>query len=209
MPDRIRKMGPRRTEELDTGRSKRLVIGVSVALVVCMVLVIGLVIAGGGDDKSSSIKAQATGTAQPATAPTTAAETSGIEQVEVPPLSVYLRRNPFKPLVNMEEQTLPTVTDTTGTGPAGGTVTIPPELVSGSSNPGDVVSTATLLEAVYEQDGRTLARLRIADQVFDGVTVGDVFGQHYKLLALGADSSATILYGDERMKLYTGQSIYW
>jgi len=208
MPEKIRKMGPRRIDEPVASRNKKIVISVSVVALACLAVVLGLVFAGGGT-KPESIKAQAeNGTEQPTpisapeSAPTKAADSSGIEAVEVPPLSIYYRRNPFKPLVNMQEATLPTGTGT-------GTVTVPPELATGSSSAGQVVSRATTLEAVYEQDGRLLARVRIADQVFDGLAAGDVFASHYKLLSLGGDSSATILYGDERMKVYTGQSIYW
>jgi len=39
--------------------------------------------------------------------------------------------------------------------------------------------------------------------------VGDIFGDNYKLLAIGRDASATILYGDERFTIFVGQSIYW
>lgn len=210
MPERIRKMNPRKAGESGAGGKKKALLAVSVVLLACLAIVLGLVFAGGGD-KSKSIKAQSSGTAQAQSAPTSAAaatESSGIEKVEVPPLSIYLRRNPFKPLVNMEEPTVPT-TPTTGSGPAGGTVTVPPALASGSNNSGDVVSRITSLEGVYELDGKTYARIRVADQLFDNLAAGDVFAEHYKVLAIGADSSATILYGDERIKVYTGQSIYW
>lgn len=208
MPERIRKMNPRRAGESGAGGKKKALLAASVVLLACLVIVLGLVFAGGGD-KSKSIKAQSSGAVQAQSTPTAATTAStGIEQVEVPPLSIYRRRNPFKPLVNMEEPTVPT-TPTTGTGPTGGTVTVPPALASGSNNPGDVVSRVTSLEGVYEQDGKMYARIRVADQVFDNLAAGDVFAEHYKVLAIGADSSATILYGDERIKVYTGQSIYW
>lgn len=208
MPERIRKMNPRKAGEPGAGGKKKAYLAVSVVVLACLAIVLGLVFAGGGD-KSKSIKAQSSGAAQAPSTPTAAATAStGIEKVEVPPLSIYRRRNPFKPLVNMDptETTTPT---TTGTGLTGGTVTVPPALASGSNNPGDVVSRVTSLEGVYEQDGRMYARIRVADEVFDNLAAGDVFAEHYKVLAIGSDSSATILYGDERIKVYTGQSIYW
>ena len=209
MPERIKKMNPRKAVESRAGGKRKVYFAVSVVVLSCLAIVLGLVFAGGGD-KSKSIKAQSSGSAQAQSTPAAATTAStGIEQVEVPPLSIYRRRNPFKPLVNMEEPTVPTTTATTGTGPAGGTVTVPPGLVSGSSNPGDVVSRVTSLEGIYEQDGKMCARIRVADQVFENLATGDIFAEHYKLLSIGADSSATILYGDERIKVYTGQSIYW
>jgi hypothetical protein len=212
MVDRIRKMGPRKIGDSGMStRRKAVLVGCGV-LVACATLALGIVLAsGGGGSKASGIKAQAqttTAQAQSTTPSAASTETSGLEKVEVPPLSIYGRRNPFKPLVNMEQQTSPT-TPTTPTTPGTGVVTVPEGLVSGGNTAGEVISREITLEGVFEENGNLYARLRVADKVFDRLAAGDTFAGNFKLLALGKDSGATILYGDERLTVYTGQSIYW
>jgi hypothetical protein len=130
--------------------------------------------------------------------------------VQVPPLSVYHRRNIFRPLVAVQEPTTTTNPSTTGTAGAGaGVITLPPELDPTGREVGSVVATALTLEGVFEQNGKLLARIRIGDALFEKVAVGEVFGINYKLLSLGKDSSATVLYGDERFTIFAGQSLYW
>ena len=86
---------------------------------------------------------------------------------------------------------------------------MPEGLVSGGNTAGEVISREITLEGVFEENGNLYARLRVADKVFDRLAAGDTFAGNFKLLALGKDSGATILYGDERLTVYTGQSIYW
>jgi hypothetical protein len=202
MADRIKKMKPRRTG--DTYSVRTLVVAGCIA-VICVTLVLGIVFAVGGSSgkQGKGIEAQtAPGTSSTTPAGTTVAPSGQTDasQVEAPPLSIYRRRNPFKPLVNMEASS-------TGTG--AGVVTVPPGLDGGASNVGDVVSRSITLEGTSEQDGRLFARIRVGDQLYDRVAVGDTFGDSYKLLSMGKDSNATILYGDERFTVYVGQSIYW
>ena len=206
-----RKMKPRKTGD---GRKQSFALAAVVA-VACLALTLGIIFiigSGKGQKDSRGIAAQTSGTVQPAGTSSAAQPALTIEQVEVPPLSIYHRRNPFKPLVNMEEaaaETTPTTPTTPGAG-ATGLVTIPPELVQlGRETPGEVVSRAVTLEGVFEQEGKSFARIWVADRLFEKVAVGDTFGDNYKLLAIGRDASATILYGDERFTVFVGQSIYW
>ncbi len=209
MSDLPKKMKPKRIEN-DENRKKSVII---IAGIVCVALLVGILIAvgsGGGKKEKSALKAQTetqVQSGQQTMTGTTAQTTSALEQVMVPPLSIYRRRNPFKPLVNMDpvEPTQPT-----GTGQAGsGYVTVPPEISNQTNQPGEVLSRTITLESVHEEDGRLYARIRVADQLYDRVGVGDRFADNFKVLSLGSDGSATILYGDERITLYTGQTVNW
>jgi hypothetical protein len=155
-----------------------------------------------GGKKNSQIVAQTS--APTSSAPTTSAPQKevNIEELQVPPLSIYRRRNPFKPLVNMEapQQTAAA----TGTG---GVVVVPNEIDPNSTNP--VISKVITLEGIFEENGNRFARIRVADELFEKVAKGEVFANNYKLLSIDGDSSATILYGDERFTIYVGQSLYW
>jgi hypothetical protein len=72
-----------------------------------------------------------------------------------------------------------------------------------------VLATQVTLEGVSVQSGKASARISVGDQVFDNLSLGDVFDNSYKLLEINKDGSATILYGDERFTVQVGQSIYW
>ena len=218
MASRVKKMGPRRIADSGSSHRKRtfVLIGCGV-LIACVTLAVGLALAtGGGGGKARNIAAQTaaqTTTAQTqATTPTTGAQPPAVDQIEVPALSIYRRRNPFKPLVDMVGTNTTTGTSTpttTGTGPGSGVVTVPSGLVSGGNTAGSVISREITLDGVVTEGGIQYARLRVADQLYDRIAVGDTFGDNFKLLSIGAGSSATILFGDERMTVYTGQSIYW
>ena len=208
----IKKMKPR-----DAGDSRNQTLTmVAVALVACLALALSIIFiigSGKGQKAGRGIVAQTSGPTVSSSGTSSTAQTKlTIEQVEVPPLSIYHRRNPFKPLINMEQSAAvaPTTSATTpGAGPAG-VVTIPPQLEPpGSPSAGEVVSSAVTLEGVFEQEGNRFARIWVADKLFEKVAVGDVFGDNYKLLAIGGDASAKILYGDERFTIFVGQSIYW
>ena len=213
MPE-VRKMRPKK---VDDGQDQTIAL-VAVVAVACLALALSIIFiigSGKGQKAGRRITAQTSGTAQPAVTSSAAQTTLTIEQVEVPPLSIYHRRNPFKPLVDMEAEaavTTPTETTTPTTAGAGssGVVTIPPQLVQlGREVPGEVVSRAITLEGVFRQEGKRFARIWVADKLFEKVAAGDTFGDNYKLLAIGRDASATILYGDERFTVFVGQSIYW
>jgi hypothetical protein len=207
MSRELKKMKPRTMTDTAEKRLRT----VAIVMVLCLLLVIGIVVAiSPGKSKKRNITAQ---TSQPTSS--AAAKTADIETVMVPPLSVYRRRNIFKPLVSMEESSTPGAA-TTGVGTTGGAassspnyVTLPPELDASGQEVGTVISTAITLEGVFEQDGNMYARIRVGDNLFEKVAVGDVFADYYKMLAIGKDSSATILYGDERFSIFTGQSLYW
>jgi len=213
MPE-VRKMRPKK---VDDGQDQTIAL-VAVVAVACLALALSIIFiigSGKGQKAGRRITAQTSGTAQPAVTSSAAQTTLTIEQVEVPPLSIYHRRNPFKPLLDMEtEAAVTTSTETTtpttpGAG-ASGVVTIPPQLVQlGREVPGEVVSRAITLEGVFRQEGKRFARIWVADKLFEKVAAGDTFGDNYKLLAIGRDASATILYGDERFTVFVGQSIYW
>ncbi len=209
MPQEIRKMKPKRSVDSAEHRLRT----IAIVMVLCLFLVIGILLAtSSGKGNKGAITAQTT-TSQ---ASQPAASTTTIESVLVPPLSIYRRRNIFKPLVDMNAgQTQATTTGggVTGggaTGAAAAVITLPPELDASGMAVGSVVSTALTLDGVFSEGDKLYARIRIGDQLFDKVAVGDVFGSNYKLLALGKDdSSATVLYGDERFTIFTGQSLYW
>lgn len=211
MAEKMRKMKPRRAGDGQESSSVKLAWLVG-AIGLCILLISGIAIASGGREKQApSIRAQegdsSTAPAAPATS-VPAAPKAKIESVEVPPLTIYRRRNPFAPLVNMETAKPGTTSvPTAGAGPAS-TVTVPAELRTGSSPVPETQSLAITLDSVKKQDGKAVARIRVGDQVFDGVAIGQDFAEHYKVLSIGSDSSATILFGDERFTIFAGQSIY-
>ncbi|MCJ7653231.1 MAG: hypothetical protein MUO75_05980 [Actinobacteria bacterium] len=205
----IKKMQPRKVS--DSQNQTMAIVAVVMVAALAVALIILFVVGGKGRNTGRGIAAQTSGTVQSSGTSSAAQPTLTIEQVEVPPLSVYRRRNPFKPLINLEQSAAvtPTTSATTGAG-AAGTVTIPPQLEPpGSPSAGEVISRAVTLEGVFEQGGKKSARIWVADRLFEAVAVGDIFGDNYKLLAIGRDASATILYGDERFTVFVGQSIYW
>jgi len=204
MGQEIRKMKPRKAVE---SSDRRLAL-VAAVLAVCVALTLGIVflVSGNRRENGEGIVAQQ-GSAPTGTTP--AAPKLTIEQVEVPPLSIYHRRNPFRPLVDLEASVPVPAGTSTPTGGAANVITVPPELNTGTSASDNVVSRALTLERIFQQDDRLFARIRVADQLFEKVAVGESFGENYKLLALDKDSSAIILYGDERFTVYSGQSIYW
>lgn len=210
MSRELKKMKPRIVRDSTEQRLR----AIAIVMALCLLLVIGIVVVTGtGKGKKGGITAQ---TSQPTSSAAASAKSStNIESVLVPPLSVYRRRNVFKPLVSMETPES-SATTTTQTGTAGGAavgtarvITLPPELDATGAEVGSVVSTALTLEGIFEQDGKMYARIRLGDNLFEKVAVGEIFAGYYKLLALGKDSSASILYGDERFSIFTGQSLYW
>ena len=211
MPQKIKKMRPKRIDEENSNSVKIARIVGAVGL--CVLLVAGIAIATSSSNKGGGgIRAQGSTptSTTPGTTPQTttpAASKLTIEQVQAPPLSIYRRRNPFEPLVNEEAQTTATTITATG-GAALNVVTVPPQLRTDSNGVPETVSTAITLEGVTKQADATVARISVAGQVFDNIAVGQTFADNYKLLSIGGDSSATILFGDERFTIYTGQSIY-
>ena len=215
MPKKVKKMSPR---SINVNRNKGFAITAAV-LVVILVVVLGILIFTGGNDSKREIVAQeseenSNGSEESAT-PTTATTTGlSIEQVEVPPLSINRRRNPFRPLLDQKsriECALEEVAPITPLG--GGIVTVPPELERGHSGgpatEAEVVSTIVTLEDIFEEDGKLYASITVADQLFGKVVQGETFAESYKLLVLSRESGATILFGDERFTFFVGQSIYW
>jgi hypothetical protein len=209
MADSIRKLKPKKTEE-SNGRSTLII----VVSVVCVALAIGIlaIVNSGGKSPGKSILAQTSSTSSGssatssavATAPVITAPALSLDQILAPPLSIYRRRNPFRPLVTTFYQPV-----TAGTGGAG-VITVPPELdQQEAGGNGSVLATQVTLEGVSVQSGKASARISVGDQVFDNLSLGDVFDNSYKLLEINKDGSATILYGDERFTVQVGQSIYW
>ncbi|PKQ28441.1 MAG: hypothetical protein CVT63_02775 [Candidatus Anoxymicrobium japonicum] len=209
MSQRIKKMKPKSVDERNSETSSVKIAWIVGAVGLCVLLVAGIAIAtGGGSRKNGAgIMAQASPAATPATTSSSTPASSGliIEQVQVPPLSIYKRRNPFEPLVNMET---PMVESATQTGAGVRVVNVPPELRRGASSQDAIASTAITLDGILREGGNSFAKLRVGDQTFDRVEVGGVFGEHYKLLTVGGNASATVLFGDERVTIFTGQSIY-
>lgn len=203
MAQRVRKMKPKKVE----GERTRAMLITVVALLVVLAVVMGIaVIKGGGSDVERGIVAQED------TAPSDSAPDNGlvITDVEVPGLSVYRRRNPFKPLIDLKS-TIECVEEEAPITPlGGGVIQVPPELNPGvpESSP-EIVATMVSLEEIREEGGTLFARVRVGDQLFEKVAVGDTFAENYRLLALGRETGATVLYGDERFSLFLGQSIYW
>src|SRR5665647_1780518 len=212
MPKKIKKMRPKRMDEENSNSVKIAWIVGAVGL--CVLLVAGIAIAtSGGKKKDAGIRAQTstpTTTTPASSTPQTstpAAPKLTLEEIQAPPLSIYRRRNPFEPLVNLEVVTVPVGSTPTG-GAAVNVVTVPPQLRTGSNGVPETVSTSITLESVTKQGDKSVARINVAGQVFGNVAVGQTFADNYKLLSIGGDSSATILFGDERFTIFTGQSIY-
>lgn len=207
MPDNLKKLKPKkvRSSESVARNKKLLTAGVIASATLFVVVMLLLLLSSGGGPPGEGIVAQ-----DQESAPTEGADEATIEQMKVPPISIYRLKNPFQPLkdekvtIDCGELVCPVV-------PAGGgMVVMPPELTgeAGSVAP-QVVSTVVTLEEIFEEDGRLFARITVGDQLFEKVACGDVFANHYKLLTLSKRTGATILYGDERYSFCIGQSIYW
>ena len=217
MTRKVKKMSPK---AIDVNRNKGFAITAAV-LVGILVVVLGTLIFTGdkGNDGKKGISAQesegdSTGSEEGETTTTTTG--ISIEQVEVPPLSINRRRNPFKPLIDKKRTISCTIEESAPVQPlGGGIVTVPPELERGrTGDPAEtgeteVVSTIVTLEDIYEEDGKLFASIRVADQLFGKLVEGDTFAENYKLLVLDRVSGATVLFGDERFSFFVGQSIYW
>lgn len=210
MPQKIRKMKPKR--QGDAKQSSVKLAWMVGAIGLCILLVAGIIIATGGNGKKQKkITAQEETTpATPQTSTPAATTTLTLEQVQVPPISIYRRRNPFEPLVNMDSMSVGSSPGSAGVGTSTGSrvVRVPEQLRSGANPPPEVLSRAITLDGIARQDGKPLAKIRVGEQLFDNIAVGQTFGEHYKLLSVGDDTSATILFGDERFTIFTGQSIY-
>jgi len=216
MTGKVKKMRPRAIEE-NRGKWSAITAGV---LAILLVVILGvLIFTGGGGDGNRGIVAQESEEATPAAeegTETTTTEGLTIEQVEVPPLSINRRRNPFRPLICWKQTWACDIEEAAPVEPlGGGLVTVPPELERGrTGDPAEtgepeVVSTIITLEDIYEEDGKLYASIRVADQLFSKVVEGETFAENYKLLVLDRASGATVLFGDERFSFYVGQSIYW
>ena len=216
MPRKVKKMSPK---VIDVNRNKGFAI-IAAVLVGILVVVLGtLIFTGGkGNDGKKGISAQesegdSTGSEEGETTTTTTG--ISIEQVDVPPLSINRRRNPFKPLLDKKRTIACEIEEAAPVEPlGGGIVTVPPELERGRTGPAEtgepeVVSTIVTLEDIYEDDGKLYASIRVADQLFAKVVEGETFAENYKLLVLDRVSGATVLFGDERFSFFVGQSIYW
>ncbi len=209
MAQKIKKMKPRSQKEDNAGSVKLAWAVGGVGL--CILLIAGILIATGSNGrKSERITAQeSTATSSPSTQATTpAASKVTIEEVQVPPISIYRRRNPFEPLVNMDAAGSAPVPTGTGVGVDTRVVRVPEQLRGGANPPEEILSRAVTLDGISKVDGAKVAKIRVGDQVFDNVSAGQTFGEYYKVLSIEDDSSATILYGDERFSVFTGQSIY-
>jgi len=224
MAGKVKKMSPK----VIGGSRNRWLAATAGVLAVLLIIIIGALMLTGerGGEADRGTRAQETQEAAPGATPaaeegtaTTTTEGLTIEQVEVPPLSINRRRNPFRPLIcwkqtwacNIDEAAV-----TTGEVPAAGSglVTVPPELqrgrqASGETGEPEVLSTVITLENIYEEDGKQYASIRVADQLFPKVVEGETFAENYKLLVLDRASGATVLFGDERFTFSVGQSIYW
>jgi len=216
MTGKVKKMRPRAIEE---NRGKWLGITAGVLAILLVVILGVLVFTGGGGDGNRGIVAQESEEATPATEEGVEVEsTEGltIEQVEISPLSINRRRNPFKPLICWKQSWACSIEEAAPVEPlGGGLVTVPPELERGrtggpaEAGEPEVVSTIITLEDIYEEDGKLYASITVADQLFGKVVEGETFAENYKLLVLDRASGATVLFGDERFSFYVGQSIYW
>ena len=217
MPRKVKKMSPK---SIEASRNRGLAITAAI-LVAILVVVLGITVFTGGKDNDvkSRIVAQESEDATPAAeegAETTTTEGITIEQVDVPPLSINRRRNPFKPLIDKKSTISCEIGELAPIQPlGGGLVTVPPELERGrtggpaETGEPELVSTIITLEDIYEEDGKLYASIRVADQQFSKVVEGETFAENYKLLVLDRVSGATVLFGDERFSFSVGQSIYW
>lgn len=223
MSSRMKKMRPKGSWNID----ERKLAVIAMVMVISVALALGVVFFARGsssEGKDSTMRAQAEGTT-PAATSSAASTIPTVEELEVPAISIYRERNIFEPLIDMANELGVSYEQTTeGTGVAasqGGTPvptatpsnlpsyrTIPPPLDPDGSR-GQVTSVVVVLEGVFEQDGIKFAQIRIGDQLYGKIAVGEIFGGCYKLVNINPGEVATILYGDEKITLGVGQSIYW
>jgi len=207
MAEKIRKMRPKK-QERDPAANSRKIAWLVAAVGLCALLVAGIVIAtsGSGNKKGRDIQAQV-GAATTPSGTTPSSAKVDIQQVEVPPISIFRARNPFEPLVNLDP--VDTTPVTAPTGASGSRVVVVPQQLRVGQNPApEVLSRAVTLDGIAKSGGNETINVRVGNNAFNNIAIGQTFGENYKLLNVDSDSSATILYGDERFTLFTGQSIY-
>lgn len=211
MANRTRKARPRPLiTQTEIDRRELRLRAVSIVLLCSLVLLIGiLIVVNTGEDSGKEMLAQADPGTTEANAAKQAADNasnSDIESVKVPPLDVYRRRNVFRPLVDMNAGQVATDLSA-GAGPVA-FITVPEELSSPSAAGGSIVAVSAVLNKVSTNAERSIASITIGDQLYDDIAVGDRFGGSYKLVSVSCDSTATILFGDERITLITGQPVF-
>lgn len=184
--------------------NRRLVVVIAVGGVLVGGLLAYNLFGQGGDDGNATTSAPAPkAVTQPTTAPPTTTTTAAPGAPSVPggEFDVFATRNPFEPVV----QITPTGGTSTGGTPTGtgGTTGTTTATTTPSQNPSAGTSVALL--DVFDQGGRTLARVQVGSTVYT-VGPGETFATSYKLVSLSG-TCGQFLYGDSPFSLCEGEEV--
>ena len=185
-----------------SNRSMIVILGIGGFLVVVL-LFINLT---KGDDSSSStppVTTPAAGTVTPGATTTTTAP--GEPTIPAGEFDVFATRNPFEPVVQIDTGASTGSTagaTTTPEAPAAGSGTS-----SGATTAGQAPAAGTSVAVidVFQQDGKTLARVQVGSTVYT-VAAGETFAGSYKLVAVSG-TCGQFLFGDSPFSLCEGEQV--
>jgi hypothetical protein len=191
---------------VDRNRRALIVLGAVVAAAVLFFAVVRpLVSGGGGDDESSLPPATPIPTLPGATTTTTAPPEETFE--------VFGSKNPFQPPngAGVTGTTQPggeTTATTTPGGTGATTETTVPATGGGASGTGTEprASQRVALLDVYQQNGQTVADVRVNSTVYTQLSPGEQFAGSYQVVSLQG-TCGSLLFGDERFRLCKGEEV--
>ena len=214
MAEPVTPAAPTEAAPIDRNRRAFIVLGAVVAAALLFFFVIKpILFGGGGDDNESSLPAPSPGPSAPASTTTTA---------RPPPeetFEVFGSKNPFQPPNGAGGTTATTApgggsTATTEPGSTGGTggttdTTVPDggtgAGASGSGTEPRASQRVALLD-VYQQNGATVADVRVNSTVYTQLAPGEEFAGSYQVVSLDG-TCGSFLFGDERFRLCKGEEV--
>jgi hypothetical protein len=211
MAEPVTPEAPTEAAPVDRNRRALIVLGAVFAAALLFFLVLKpIFFGGGGNDNESSLPPPSSGTSPPATT-TTTARPAPEETFEV-----FGSKNPFQP-PNAVPGTTPTdgsggTTATTAPGGTGGTTetTVPDGGTGGGGASGagtePRASQRVALLDVYQQNGATVADVRVNSTVYTQLAPGEEFAGSYQVVSLQG-TCGSFLFGDERFRLCKGEEV--
>jgi len=201
-------------EAANPNRRAFIVLGAVVAAALLFFFVVSPVLFGEdeGDDQDA-LPAPSPSASQPAATTTTV---TGVPPVET--FEVFGSKNPFQPPNGAPGSGGTTGTTTPGgtapggttqtTTPGGTTGTTIPSTNGGASGSGTEprASQRVALLDVYQDDGATVADVRVDSTVYSKLAPGEEFAGSYKVVSLEG-TCGSFLFGDERFRLCKGEEV--
>lgn len=191
-------------QEPDTGTSSRqrliIIVGASAGLVVVLLLALFFMLRSGTSTeplpRGVARPAASTDTTEPAAPASPGQPAGGVSES----FDVYETRDPFKSM-----ETSSTTTSAGSSLGTGGSSTIATASATGTA--GSTGTQVLALESTFQQDGDYHGRFRYGSATYE-LKAGDrVADSPYQVISVAADS-ATLLYGDDQIRLGVGQEIY-